>query len=64
MHIETSRPVHTIDRNRIITIDYNTYVDDATNKKYIRLTTHEVTLYASNGRDYTWTNQHQINEYV
>jgi hypothetical protein len=64
MHVENIKSTQTVYKNRIVTNEYTTVIDDRTHKRYTEVTTHELMLYDRKGTNLHWTNKHNINEYI
>jgi hypothetical protein len=64
MRVENIRTVQDVYRNQIVTNQYTTLIDPATNKRILTIETHKVDLYDSKGKQDEWTNKHIVDKTV
>jgi hypothetical protein len=64
MHVESIKSTQTIYKNRIVTNEYTTLIDDKTHKRSIEVTTHEIMLYDRKGMSTSHSNQHAVDLYI
>jgi hypothetical protein len=64
MRVENIRTVQDVYRNQIVTNQYTTLIDPATNKRILTIETHKVDLYDSKGKQDEWTNKHTVDKTV